>query len=462
MEMESRIMALLPILIFLISHSLFFYQTNAITSSTINTRETLEIVIGGGSFPPYSPPDYGDCPDCPQPPEPQCPPPPSPPPPPPPSGPPPLPLELRVALKVIRKFKQTITNDPQGIIETWTGDNVCNFRGFVCDTTISTKRRQVAIAKFNGFNFSVKPQAIKILLEGLTDIIVFHVNTNNFIGEVPFGISKISSLFELDLSNNKLAGEFPKAILTATNLTFLDLRFNKLTGTLPPDVFKLDLDVLYLNNNQFTGNIPETLGKTPALYLTLANNKLTGPIPKTINQASNTLLEALLSGNQLSGCLPYELGLLKKAYLFDVSTNHLTGPIPHSFGCLQNMQYLNLSCNQFYGAVPESLCMVKNMFELTLKSNYFTEVGPECRNLIKKGRLDVRMNCILDLPSQRSAADCAAFFLKRPTCPDPKSMNYVPCKIGHYSGTPEEYEAGRKVRARPRSYAALHNHEHRP
>ncbi|KAK6151198.1 hypothetical protein DH2020_016130 [Rehmannia glutinosa] len=347
------------------------------------------------------------------------------------------------------------------VTKTWKGQ-ICKdsstYKGFICDTTKSDNKIRVALVNFNGFNLDGKPLALKNFLDGLKDLIVFHANSNNFTGDVPSEISKIPSLYELDLSNNELIGDFPKSVLTATNLTFLDLRFNKLTGKLPPQVFTLDLDVLYLDNNQFVGNIPENLGKTPVLYLTLANNKFTGPIPKSIGQTSNTLLEALLLNNQLSGCLPYELGFLKKATVFDASVNHLTGPIPHSFGCLQSMQFLNISCNQFYGTVPEPLCKLRNLVSLSLKSNYFTQVGPECRKLIANKKLDVTMNCILDLPSQRSAAECEAFFLKQQSCPDPTSFNIIPCKID-YSGLPEESEVNRKLMARlPRSYAALQKH----
>ncbi|KAL2522725.1 Leucine-rich repeat (LRR) family protein [Forsythia ovata] len=332
------------------------------------------------------------------------------------------------------------------------------YKGFICDTTIQDKKLRVAGVNFNGYNFDGKPLKLQSFIEDLKDLIIFHVNSNGFTGVVPFRISMVPSLYELDLSNNKLIGEFPKAILAATNLTFLDVRFNHLIGNLPPQVFTLDLDVLYLNNNEFVGNIPENLGKTPSLYLSLANNKFIGPIPKSIGQASNTLLEVLLLNNQLSGCLPYEIGLLKKTTIFDASINHLTGPIPHSFGCLENLKILNVSYNELYGAVPETLCKLSNLRELTLKFNYFTQVGPECRKLIKKEVLDISMNCILDLPSQKSPEECAAFFSKHHSCPDQKSLNYVPCKNQYSTSLKKSAAHEHHPRAHSPSYAALHQH----
>ncbi|XP_057494623.1 uncharacterized protein At4g06744-like isoform X3 [Actinidia eriantha] len=237
------------------------------------------------------------------------------------------------------------------------------------------------------------------------------------------------------------------------------LRFNSFYGMIPPQVFTLDPDVLFINNNNFIGSIPDNLGSTPVLYLTLANNKLVGPIPRSIGRASKTLVEVLFLNNQLSGCLPYEIGLLKIATVFDVGFNQLTGPIPHSFACLDKIQELNLAQNQFYGPVPEMVCTLRNLVNLSLSYNYFTQVGPECRKLIKSNRLDVRMNCILDLPKQRSAAECAAFFSKPRNCPDEKSFSFIPCwnSVHPNSLEPSDRRSMAPV-APPMSYGSLIPH----
>ncbi|GFY89578.1 leucine-rich repeat (LRR) family protein [Actinidia rufa] len=260
----------------------------------------------------------------------------------------------------------------------------------------------------------------------------------------PQKVSSLRFFFELDLSNNKFAGAFPMEVLGATQLTFLDLRSRR---------------ALFINNNNFIGSIPDNLGSTPVLYLTLANNKLVGPIPRSIGRASKTLVEVLFLNNQLSGCLPYEIGLLKIATVFDVGFNQLTGPIPHSFACLDKMQELNLAQNQFYGPVPEMVCTLRNLVNLSLSYNYFTQVGPECRKLIKSNRLDVRMNCILDLPKQRSAAECAAFFSKPRNCPDEKSFSFIPCwkSVQPNSLEPSDRRSMAPV-APPMSYGSLIPH----
>ncbi|KAI9082733.1 hypothetical protein K1719_035307 [Acacia pycnantha] len=113
-------------------------------------------------------------------------------------------------------------------------------------------------------------------------------------------------------------------VLSNSQLLFLDLRFNSLNGPIPPKLFTMDLDIIFINNNKFSNNLPWNFGNTPARYLTFANNLFTGQIPKSIGNVSNTLTEVLFLGNQFSGCLPYEIGILKKATVFDVSNNLLT------------------------------------------------------------------------------------------------------------------------------------------
>ncbi|KAL0365372.1 UNVERIFIED_CONTAM: hypothetical protein Sangu_0634800 [Sesamum angustifolium] len=334
-------------------------------------------------------------------------------------------------------------------------------RGFICDTLNSLGEKALAGVKFNGFSLDGPDLNLDGFIDELPDITVFHANSNSFKGAFPLKISKIKYLYELDLSNNKYSCEFPYEVLGATKLTFLDLRFNSFYGMVPPQVFMLDVDVLYLNNNNFMQKLPDDLGSTPALYLTLAHNKFTGPIPKTIGQAHKTLTEVLFLDNQLSGCLPCDIGLLNKATVFDASRNLLTGPIPQSFACLAQLQILNLANNQLYGPVPELVCKLPSLGNLSLSYNYFTKVGPECQKLIHKKVLDLTMNCIPGFPAQRSPAQCHAFFSKTRSCPDEGSFSWMPCNAKSRRNSLELSDSittstGSKEPSR--SYAALHPH----
>lgn len=218
------------------------------------------------------------------------------------------------------------------------------------------------------------------------------------------------------------------AVLTMNSLSFLDIRYNSFTGSVPTEIFKRNLDVLFLNNNNFMQKLPDNLGATPALYLTLANNKFIGPIPKSIGRASSTLVEVLFLNNLITGCIPYELGFLRDATVFDAGNNLLTGPLPCSLGCLDKIEQLNFAGNFLYGQVPEVLCELGNLANLSLSNNYFTRAGIACRKLIKKGVLDIRKNCIHDLADQRSVEECDLFFLHPRSCLLPETFTKIPCK----------------------------------
>ncbi|CAM8937726.1 unnamed protein product [Rhodiola kirilowii] len=412
--------------------------------------DAIEIIIGGGGGSTPSPdPDDPNCPPPPPPPEPLCPPPPSiphpaphlPPTPSPPSS--YYPFEssaIKQVYPVIQAFKKRIENDPFHITDTWNGYDVCGtYKGFVCDyLPPSFKELAVAAVNFNGFKLGGSNLTIDEFLGGMVDLAVFHANTNFFTGRVPKAIANLKYLFELDLSNNKFQGQFPLQVLGGKELLFLDLRFNKFSGTIPPQLFSLRLFVLFINNNDFSQKLPDNLGDSTAKYQTFANNKFIGRIPSSIGKAAKTLKEVLFLNNQLSGCLPYQIGLLNKATIFDVSFNQLRGPVPWSFGCLAKMEILVLARNQFSGRIPDSLCTLPNLRNLSLSYNYYTEVGPECRKLITKKVLDVKMNCIYNLPKQRPVAECDNFFSsKMPPCSDPKSFFYIPCSQPYTSNALE-------------------------
>ncbi|KAL7601037.1 hypothetical protein Lser_V15G24633 [Lactuca serriola] len=371
---------------------------------------------------------------------------------------------LAQAYKVIQAFKKKVTYDPKNYTKTWVGKNICrDYKGFICDVVPDLNKTTVAGVNFNNNNFNGPNLTVSELLIGLKDLAFFHANSNNFTGIIPSDISKLRYFLELDLSNNNFSGKFPYEVLHAKKLVFLDLRFNTFLGGVPPQAFLLQLDLLFINNNNFRQALPRYLGFTPALYLTLANNKFVGEIPRSIGRAANTLREVLFLNNKLNGCLPFEIGLLKKSTVFDVGFNNLTGPIPHSFQCLKKMELLNLAHNKFYNEVPEAVCSLPGLYNFTASYNYFTQVGPQCRKLIKNGVLNVKMNCISGLPNQRTQADCAKFFSNLPTCRREKSMHYVPCTRGNSANELESSDVESTTPAPApaplgRSYGALTPH----
>ena len=100
---------------------------------------------------------------------------------------------------------------------------------------------------------------------------------------------------EIDLSYRRLAGEIPGSLGNLTQLLWLSLRGNRLTGEIPAELSELrgTLQLLDLRDNQLRGEIPRDL--------------LRGSDDPRWEAGFFPWTGLLLSGNQLSGCLPLSL-----------------------------------------------------------------------------------------------------------------------------------------------------------
>ncbi|RCV07311.1 hypothetical protein SETIT_1G233800v2 [Setaria italica] len=347
--------------------------------------------------------------------------------------------QLYRAYLVIQRFKSTITSDPKNVTATWTGHDLCGettYIGFYCGSpTGGDKKLTVTGVILNGY--SLHAPTLQGFVDQLPDLALFHAASNNFGGDIP-RLAGLEYMYRLSVSTDPPMYTVDDISGTGTTLgTTIDatagkkcvtahLHFAISIGIQPggkggniPGV--TDSKALLLNHNNISGPLPSNLGLSKLSYLAVANNRLTGPIPTSIEQLQDSLLEVLLLNNQLSGCLPHELGMLHKASVINVGMNQLTGPIPSSFSCLSSVEQLNLGGNRLYGQVPDALCKLAGpagrLANLTLPGNYFTSVGPACAALIKDGVLDVKNNCIPGLANQRHPAECAAFHSQPKTCP---------------------------------------------
>uniref|UniRef100_A0ACD5Z4T1 Uncharacterized protein n=1 Tax=Avena sativa TaxID=4498 RepID=A0ACD5Z4T1_AVESA len=353
------------------------------------------------------------------------------------------------AYLVIQSFKSTITSDPKNITSTWSGNDICSektYLGFYCAMPPGLDEKvTVTEVRFNGFGLHAP--RLQGFADQLPDLALFHASSNNFGGDIP-RLDSLPYMFEFNTANYDLQRVLPQGSSfegtvgasgtrstpgTKPNFrppgggctnTFLNFTFHFRAQT--PDIGGIipgatDAKALILNYNNLSGKLPTNIGFSKVSYLAIANNKLTGPIPPSIAHLQDSLLEVLLLNNQLSGCLPHDLGMLTKTSVIDAGMNQLTGPIPSSFSCLSSVEQLNLAGNRLYGQVPDALCNLAGpagrLANLTLSSNYFTSVGPACSALIKDSVLDIKRNCITGFANQRGPAECASFLSKPKTCP---------------------------------------------
>ena len=142
------------------------------------------------------------------------------------------------------------------------------------------------------------------------------------------------------------------------------------------------VEVLNLSGNDLTGPIPPELGNLTSLeWLYLSGNDLTGPIPPELGNLTS-LTELYLSGNDLTGPIPPELGNLADLESLYLGYNDLTGPIPTELGNLADLRVLHLAANRLTDRVPTELGILISLERLSLHSNDLTgPIPPELGNL---------------------------------------------------------------------------------
>ncbi|KAL2479926.1 Leucine-rich repeat (LRR) family protein [Abeliophyllum distichum] len=317
---------------------------------------------------------------------------------------------LNAAYTALQAWKSAITDDPNGIVKTWVGSNVCAYKGVFCadsqDFTGSSTGPVVAAIDLNHANL----QGILVKqLSLLTDLSLLHLNSNRFSGTVPESFKEFTYLTELDLSNNRFSGPFPITTLYIPNLKYLDLRFNSFSGPIPEDLFnKQQLDAIFLNNNQFDSELPQNLGNSPASVVNLANNKFTGNIPFSLGYIGSRVREILFLNNQLTGCIPEGVGLWSDLQVLDVSSNSLMGHLPDSISCLSQIEVLNLANNKLSGELPDLVCELRTIMNLTVASNFFSGFSQDCNKLpFRNVGFDFSFNCIPGKEMQRPQPDCS-------------------------------------------------------
>lgn len=130
------------------------------------------------------------------------------------------------------------------------------------------------------------------------------ISNNRFSGPVP-SLAGRMKIFRA--ANNMLSGEIPWDLTGISQVTDLDLSGNQITGPIPMTIGVLKgLNALNISGNQISGNIPAAFGFMSVLtILDLSSNALSGKIPKDFDKLRLSFLN--LSMNQLSGEIPTSL-----------------------------------------------------------------------------------------------------------------------------------------------------------
>ena len=137
-----------------------------------------------------------------------------------------------------------------------------------------------------------------------------------------------------------------------------------------------NVTALDLSGNNLRGTLPSDLGTLTSLTtLDLSDNGLSGTIPDLT--ALTSLLDLDLGDNQLSGTIPDWLGSLTALQELSLRDNRLTGAIPEELGDLTQLDLLYLDDNRLSGAIPAELGNLNQLDVTRFAGNTLTGCVPD-------------------------------------------------------------------------------------
>ncbi|CAH8294938.1 unnamed protein product [Eruca vesicaria subsp. sativa] len=281
----------------------------------------------------------------------------------------------------------------------------------------------------------------------------FFLGSNNqFSGEIPKTICKLTSLDTLVLSDNSFNGSIPRCFENfSTKLSVMHLRNNSLYGTFPEESIGDHLKSLDVGDNRLSGVLPKSLINCTRLeFLNVENNMFNDTFPFWVRFLTN-LQVLVLRSNKFHGPIssPGEDSLsFPKLRIFDISKNGFTGVLPSYYfaswtamslftdnvdimpsrfegrdsGNLYNSvsmtakglvmelvgsgftiyKTIDVSGNKLQGNIPESISLLKELIVLNMSNNAFAgHISPSLENLTNLQSLDLSQNRLSgEIPSE--------------------------------------------------------------
>ncbi|KAJ8647479.1 hypothetical protein MRB53_000502 [Persea americana] len=264
----------------------------------------------------------------------------------------------RVALLAI---KDHIRSDPLGALSSW--NNTLSFL-YVARRNLSFVRR-ISFQE-NNFHGEIPKE-----IGRLSRLQHLNLSVNSFQGPVPITLSNASELESFDVPDNNFVGPVVVNFRDLQNFFKLNLAINQLGTGATDDLSFLSslsnssrLEILGLGNDNFGGMLPSSIVNLSSnlISLTMGRNHLTGCISSGIENLVN--LNVLgLEGNFLTGTIPFSIGKLSKLQKLSLYGNRLQGEIPSSVGNISLLGVLSLAENGLWGKIPESLVPKEGVFK---------------------------------------------------------------------------------------------------
>ncbi|MED6142933.1 hypothetical protein PIB30_002223 [Stylosanthes scabra] len=316
------------------------------------------------------------------------------------------------------KFKESISSDPFGILDSWndtSNNHFCMWHGITCNNR-ANKQQKVIGLNLSGYHLhgSLSPQ-----LSNLSFLKFIDLENNTFYGDIPQELGRLKRLQVLYLNNNSLTGEIPINLTTCSQLTNLHLSWNKLIGKIPIEIGSLSkLQELFISSNSLRGRIPPSIGNLTSLtHLKLVFNNLEGKIPQELCALQN-LSNLLLDSNKLSGTLPSCLYKnVSSLSALSIAYNNINGSLPaNMFHNLPNLQFFQIASNHFSGTIPISVANASLLEILDFAKNKFVGQVPSLGKLTKLQFLSVSENTLGGVPAKdlkflNSLTNCSNLYM---------------------------------------------------
>lgn len=175
------------------------------------------------------------------------------------------------------------------------------------------------------------------------------------------------------VSNDDLAGEtlpsYRPTSCDGFNQKFTVRECNGLGGTIPAWIFELPLESkLSLSGIDLIGSIPTEIGTLENIKeIYLVENKLSGPLPAEIGKLSNVEI-FFFQTNNLIGTLPAEIFETGKLTDINGYDNNLIISIPKEIGMSTNLIEFSFSDNDFTGSIPTEIGRLSKLTDFIISN----------------------------------------------------------------------------------------------
>ncbi|CAN6322559.1 unnamed protein product [Urochloa humidicola] len=237
---------------------------------------------------------------------------------------------------------------------------------------------------------------------------VFDISGNELSGSIPTCVNKVCApqlmLDEMTSSyssvlKSKTLAELPLSFCNSGECSVVYHNFakNNLEGHLTSLPFSTERFgnttsyVFIVDHNKFSGSLDaillEKCSNLKGLIVSFRDNKISGQLTAEFSTKCSAIRALDLAGNQISGVMPANVGLLGALVKMDMSRNLLEGQIPASFKDFKSLRFLSLAGNNLTGRIPSCLGQLRSLKVLDLSSNSLAGKIPS--NLVTLGDLSV-------------------------------------------------------------------------